>query len=65
MREDGFLDGEKLSKVLVIKFPILEGLNLPTARLIDYIKLIPIEKMRGLMESIWGLKKWKWIDDNM
>lgn len=51
MREDGFLDGEKLSKVISIQYPILSGLNLPTARLIDYIKLIPIEKVKELLES--------------
>jgi hypothetical protein len=51
MREDGFLDGEKLSKVISIQYPILSGLNLPTARLIDYVKLIPIERVKELLES--------------
>lgn len=51
MREDGLLDGEKLSEVICIQYPILSGLKLPTARLIDYVKIIPIEKVKELLES--------------
>ena len=51
MREDGFLDGEKISKVISIQYPILTGLNLPSARLIDYVKIVPIEEIRKLIES--------------
>ena len=51
MREDGLLDGEKLSKVITIQYPILSGLNLPSARPIEYVKLIPINKIRELIES--------------
>ena len=51
MREDGFLDGEKISKVITIQCPILSGLNLPSARLIDYLKIIPIEEIRKLIEK--------------
>ena len=51
MREDVFLDGEKVSQMISIQFPILSGLNLPSARLIDYAKIIPINKIRELLES--------------
>ena len=51
MREDGFLDGEKISQMISIQYPILSGLNLPSARLIDYAKIIPISKIRELLES--------------
>ena len=51
MREDGFLDGEKISQIISIHYPILTGLKLPSARLIDYIKIIPIEEIRKLIES--------------
>lgn len=51
MREDGFLDGEKISQMISIQYPILSGLNLPSARLIDYVKIIPIEKIWKFLES--------------
>jgi hypothetical protein len=56
MREDGFLDGEKLEKVVCIHCPILEGLKLPSARPIEYVKLfesfIPLEKIAQIIEKM-------------
>lgn len=55
MREDGFLDGQKLEQVVCIHCPILEGLKLPSVRPIEYVKLldkfIPLEKIGGKIES--------------
>ena len=55
MREDGFLDVEKIEKVISIQYPILEGLKLPLARPIEYVKLlekfIPLEKIAGMIEN--------------
>lgn len=56
MLEDGFLDVEKFEKVICIQFPILHGLNLPSARLIDFIKeiekIIPFEKIGAVIRKI-------------
>lgn len=56
MLENGFLDVEKLEKVISIKFPILQGLKLPTARLIDFIKeiekIIPAERIGEIIRKI-------------
>ena len=49
LREDGFLDGEKVSQMIVIQYPILSGLKLPSARLIDYAKMIPVKIEKNLM----------------
>lgn len=55
MREDGFLDVEKIEKVIYIKYPELTGLKLPLARPIEYIKMlelfIPLEKISGMIEN--------------
>ena len=55
MREDGFLDVEKIEKIISTQYPILDGLKLPLARPIEYIKLIelfiPLEKVAGIIEN--------------
>ncbi len=40
MKDDGYYDGKKLTKVLVLKFPILEGLELPDIKPIDLLKIL-------------------------
>lgn len=56
MLENGFLDVEKLEKVISIKIPILQGIKLPAARLIDFIKeiekTIPFEKIGAVIRKI-------------
>lgn len=56
MREDGFLDTEKIVKVLSIQFPFLSGLNPPTIRLIDLIKMLdrffPLGKIGDIIRKI-------------
>lgn len=42
VREDGFLDVEKIEQMIYIKHPELSGLKLPVARPIEYIKLIDL-----------------------
>ena len=55
MREDGFLNVEKIEKIISTQYPILDGLKLPLARPIEYIKLIelfiPLEKVAGIIEN--------------
>ena len=56
MREDGFLDTEKIIKILAVQFPFLSGLNPPTIRLIDLIKkidgVIPLRKIGEIIRKI-------------
>ena len=40
MKDNGYYDGEKLTKVLLLKFPILEGLELPDIKPIDLLKIL-------------------------
>lgn len=55
MREDGFLDVEKIEKVVSVQYPIFDGLKLPMARPIEYIKMlelfIPLEKLGAMIEN--------------
>ena len=56
MREDGFLDVEKIENIVSIKIPILSGLKLPQARLIDVIKMIeqfiPLKRIGEIIRKI-------------
>ena len=56
MREDSFLDTQKIIKVLSVKFPFLSGLNPPTIRLIDLIKaideIIPLKMIGNIIRKI-------------
>ena len=40
MKENGYFDGEKLTKALLIKYPSLKGLNIPDMKPIEILKVI-------------------------
>ena len=39
-KENGMFDGQKISRLMIIQFPQLQGLNLPDIRPIDLARLI-------------------------
>lgn len=40
MKDNGYYDGKKLTKVLLLKFPHLAGLEIPDIKPIDFLKTI-------------------------
>lgn len=56
MDENGFLDTPKIVRILSVKFPFLSGLNPPTIRLIDLIKIvdefIPLKMIGNIIRKI-------------
>ena len=55
MLEDGYLDTEKIKRVLANKYPALEGFNFPSMRPIDLVNTIdlffPIENLGKMIEN--------------
>ena len=55
MLENGYLDAEKIKRVLASKYPALEGVNIPSMRPIDVVNMIdlffPIENIGKMIES--------------
>ena len=55
MLEDGYLDTEKIKRVLASKYPALEGVNFPSMRPIDLVNIIdsffPIEAIGKMIEN--------------
>lgn len=46
MTDEGYYDGDKLTKALKLQFPLLEGLNIPNMKPIDFFKML--DKLVGL-----------------
>ena len=55
MNENGYYNGEKLTKALVLKYPILKGLEIPDIKPIELFKflnnLIGIEKIGDFIQN--------------
>ena len=56
MKENGYLDGEKVSKVLALNFSFMQGITLPDMRLKELIKavenFVPLEKLGELIQNL-------------
>lgn len=56
MNDEGYYIGEKISKVLAIKFPLLQGLQIPDIKPIDLFKMlnniIGIEAIGQVIQTI-------------
>ena len=56
MLENGYLDGNKISKIIAVYLPDLQGLNLPNIRPIELVqlldKMLNLEKIGNLLQKI-------------
>ena len=56
MDEEGFYIGDKLSKALAIQFPLLDGVNIPNIRPVDFFKvvndLIGLERIGQMIQTL-------------
>ena len=56
MTENGYYNGEKLTKALTLKYPVLEGIQIPDIKPIDLFKLLNellcIEQIGQLIQTL-------------
>lgn len=56
MNENGYYNGEKLTKALTLKYPVLEGIQIPDIKPIDLFKLLNellcIEQIGQLIQTL-------------
>ena len=56
INDNGYYDGEKLSKALITQFPMLQGLSIPDTKPIDLVvaldDLIGLSKLGGLIRDL-------------
>ena len=56
MLENGLIDGNKISKMIAVYLPDLQGLNLPNIRPIDLVKLLDkllnLEKIGNFLQKL-------------
>lgn len=56
MTDDGYYNGEKLTKALILKYPVLSGVEIPNIKPIDLFKslneLIGLDKIGELIQTL-------------